>query len=335
VVLSKFMRIRVIGAGSWGTALSLVLARNGHAVELVAHDQLTADLLNRDRENKQYLAGFAFPELISVCALGSQSGEVEFTVMAVPTGAVREVMAQLPDGGIICLASKGLDPTSGGVLSDVLAEILPNAIPVALSGPNLAVELAKGVPTAAVCASPSEAAAELVRQAFNGRGYRVYIGEDIRGVEIAGALKNVIAIGAGICDGLGFGDNTKGAFLCRGLAEITKLGIAMGAKLETFLGLAGVGDLFATASSRLSRNYRVGLAIADGKNLDEAIASLGQVAEGVPTLKVALKLASELGVEVPLMSVLDTVLKGEIGFEEAISRLMERQTRFELGEQKQ
>jgi len=328
------MIIRVIGAGSWGTALSLVLARNGHSVELVAHDEPTANQLTQDRENRQYMAGFPFPESISVSSSGNQSGEVDFTVLAVPTSAVREVMAQLPDGGIICLASKGLDPSSGGVQSDVLAEILPNAVPVALSGPNLAVELAKGVPTAAVCASPSESAAELVRLAFNSKSYRVYIGEDIRGVEIAGALKNVIAIGAGICDGLGFGDNTKGAFLCRGLAEITKLGIAMGARLETFLGLAGVGDLFATASSRLSRNYRVGLAIADGKSLDEAVESLGQVAEGVPTLHVALRMAKELNVEVPLMTVLDAVLKGEIGFEDAISRLMERQTRFELGEQK-
>lgn len=328
------MRVRVIGAGSWGTALSLVLARNGHSVELVAHDEPTAKQLSTDRENKQYMAGFPFPESISVSAFGNQSGEVDFTVLAVPTSAVREVMAQLLDARIICLASKGLDPSSGGVLSDVLAEILPNAVPVALSGPNLAVELAKGVPTAAVCASPSESAAELVRLAFNSKSYRVYIGEDIRGVEIAGALKNVIAIGAGICDGLGFGDNTKGAFLCRGLAEITKLGIAMGAKLETFLGLAGVGDLFATASSRLSRNYRVGLAIADGKSLDDAVESLGQVAEGVPTLHVALRMAKELNVEVPLMTVLDAVLKGEIGFEDAISRLMERQTRFELGEQK-
>ncbi|QYK53033.1 MAG: NAD(P)-dependent glycerol-3-phosphate dehydrogenase [Fimbriimonadaceae bacterium] len=328
------MRIRVIGAGSWGTALSLVLARNVHSVELVAHDEPTALQLSKDRENKQYMAGFAFPESITVSSFGKQSGEVDFTVMAVPTAAVREVMAQLPEDGIFCLASKGLDPTSGGVLSDVLAELRPKAIPVALSGPNLAVELAKGVPTAAVCASPSESAAELVRLAFNSKSYRVYIGEDIRGVEIAGALKNVIAIGAGICDGLGFGDNTKGAFLCRGLAEITKLGVAMGAKLETFLGLAGVGDLFATANSKLSRNFRVGLAIADGKTLDQAVESLGQVAEGVPTLHVALRMAKELNVEVPLMTVLDAVLKGEIGFEDAISRLMERQTRFELGEQK-
>lgn len=324
-----------MGAGSWGTALSLVLARNGHSVELLTHGEVIADQLNQDRENKQYLPGFLFPDLISVSALGEQSGEFDFTVIAVPTSVVRDVLKFVPSQGVVCLASKGLDPTSGGVLSDVLAEIAPGAIPVALSGPNLAVELAKGVPTAAVCASPVESAAELVRLAFNGRGYRVYIGEDIRGVEIAGALKNVIAIGAGVCDGLGFGDNTKGAFLCRGLAEITKLGIAMGARLETFLGLAGVGDLFATASSRLSRNYRVGLAIAEGKTLDEAIDSLGQVAEGVPTLKVALKMAEQLNIEVPLMTVLDAVLKREIGFEDAITRLMERSTRFELGEQKQ
>ncbi|ARU39742.1 hypothetical protein CCB80_00705 [Armatimonadetes bacterium Uphvl-Ar1] len=328
------MRIRVIGAGSWGTALSLVLVRNGHTVELVTHDELTAAQLNQDRENRQYLPGYRFTETVSVVSLGRQSGPANFTVVAVPTHAVRDVLPQIGNGGIVCLASKGLDEQTGGVLSDVLAEVLPAAIPVALSGPNLAVELAKGVPTAAVCASPDESAAELVRKAFNGKGYRVYIGDDLRGVELAGALKNVIAIGAGMSDGLGFGDNTKGAFVCRGLAEIARLGVAMGARMETFLGLAGVGDLLATCNSRLSRNYRVGLAIAQGSTLEEAVGSLGQVAEGVPTLRVALRMAVERGIEVPLMSTLNDVLIGLIGFDEAITRLMERDTRFELGEKK-
>jgi glycerol-3-phosphate dehydrogenase (NAD(P)+) len=240
------MRVRVIGAGSWGTALSLVLVRNGHTVELVAHDALTAAQLNQDRENRHYLPGFRFTETISVVPVGQESGPANFTVVAVPTGAVRETFSRLADGGIVCLASKGLDPDSGLVMSDVMGEILPSSVPVALSGPNLAVELAKGVPTAAVCAGNDESAAEIVRKAFSGKGYRVYLGDDLRGVELAGALKNVIAIGAGISDGLGFGDNTKGAFVCRGLAEITRLGVAMGAKIETFLGLAGVGDLFET-----------------------------------------------------------------------------------------
>lgn len=326
------MRVRVIGAGSWGTALSLVLVRNGHMVELVAHDELTAAQLNQDRENKQYLSTFRFTDAISVVSLGKQSGPANFTVVAVPSFALRDVLGHMGNEGIVCLASKGLDEETGGVLSDVMASVNPLAIPVALSGPNLAMELAKGVPTAAVCASPDEDAAEIVRKAFNGKGYRVYIGDDLKGVELAGALKNVIAIGAGICDGLGFGDNTKGAFVCRGLAEITRLGVAMGAKMETFLGLAGVGDLFATCNSRLSRNYRVGQAIAGGAYLDEAVASIGQVAEGVPTLKVALRMAAEKGIEVPLMSVLNEVLIGMIGFDEAITKLMERDTRFELGE---
>jgi len=326
------MRVRVIGAGSWGTALSLVLVRNGHMVELVAHDELTAAQLNQDRENRQYLPGFRFTETIQVVSMGNQSGPANFTVIAVPSEAVREVAGAVTEGSIVCLASKGLDPETGGVISDILREVCPSAIPVALSGPNLAVELAKGVPTAAVCASPDETAAELVRKAFNGKGYRVYLGDDLRGVEIAGALKNVIAIGAGICDGLGFGDNTKGAFVCRGLAEITRLGVAMGAKMETFLGLAGVGDLFATCNSRLSRNYRVGLAVAHGQTVHEAVASLGQVAEGVPTLQVALRMAVERQVEVPVMATLNDVLNGMIEFDEAITRLMERNTRFELGD---
>lgn len=323
------MQARVVGAGSWGTALSIVLARNGHQVDLAAHSEDVATELRSHRENRRYLPGFAFPDGVHPVGPAGECPH-DLTIIAVPTPAVRGILQGLRDPDIICLASKGLDPESGDVLSDVLARIHPNAKAVALSGPNLAVELAQGTPTAAVAASAYPEAADLVRRAFNGPTYRVYAAEDIRGVELAGALKNVIAIGAGICDGLGFGDNTKAAFVCRGLAEMTKIGLKNGARIETFLGLAGVGDLFATASSRLSRNYRVGLAVAAGNSVEEAVESLGQVAEGVGTLAAALRMADRLGIEVPLMRVLDDVLYGRVGFKDGIARLMERDTRFEL-----
>lgn len=320
------MTVAVLGAGSWGTALSLILARNGHRVFLIAHTPESAEALARERENRQYLPGFAFPEEIQVLGPNDGLGSADLGVVAVPSGVVKEVLPRLAGIEVICVASKGLEPGTGRVLSEVVADVFPSAEIAALSGPNLAVELAQGVPTAAVAASKNEDSALLVRSAFMGATYRVYATDDLVGVELAGALKNVIAIGAGISDGMGFGDNTKGAFVSRGLLEMVRLGVASGARIETFLGLAGVGDLYATASSTLSRNYRVGRALGEGKTLAEATESLGQVAEGVPTCTVALALAAKLGVEVPLMQTLHDVMKGNVSLENSIRALMDRKT---------
>ncbi|MDI9636897.1 NAD(P)H-dependent glycerol-3-phosphate dehydrogenase [Kamptonema cortianum] len=325
------MRVVIIGGGSWGTALSLVLARQGHEAIILTHTKDAAAGLQKHRENLQYLPGFAFPDSLTVAGPDSQLPEADFAVVAVPTSVVPENLIHLAQFPVICVASKGLDPETGRVLSEVVQDSYPNKILAALSGPNLAVELARGIPTAAVCASNNEEAALLVRSAFSCSSYRVYISDDMKGVELAGALKNVIAIGAGMSDGMGFGDNTKGAFLARGLSEMTKLGVALGARMETFLGLAGVGDLFATAASTLSRNYRVGYAIGQGQSLQQAVDSLGQVAEGVPTSDVVLMLASKVGVEVPLMETLHSVMHGKMGVKEGLSRLMERQTLRETG----
>lgn len=326
------MRVVVVGAGSWGTALALILGRNGHDVCLVAHTEEAAAEIGESRENLQYLPGFRLPESVSVVGQRSGTAEGDFGVIAVPTGVVRDVLGEFEGVGTVCVASKGLDPRSGQVLSEVVEGALPGKAVAALSGPNLAVELARGIPTAAVVACPDQAAGELVRAGFMGPTYRVYVSDDRKGVEVAGALKNVIAIGAGISDGMGFGDNTKGAFVARGLGEMVRLGMAMGAKMETFLGLAGVGDLFATASSTLSRNYRVGRALGEGTSLSEAVDSLGQVAEGVPTCEVAVKVAQSLGVKVPLMDTLYAVIHGQIRANEAVGRLMERNTLRETGE---
>jgi glycerol-3-phosphate dehydrogenase (NAD(P)+) len=321
------MKVTVLGAGSWGTALSLTLARAGHDVRLLGREDEALEQLLGVRENLRYLPGFVLPENVSFGTL-DQGVAADIIVVAVPSIAIRDVLPFMGHAPIICVASKGLD-SNGSVLADVVQEAHPNAQIAAISGPNLATELARGIPTAAVAASACEETALKVRDAFNGRTFRVYITDDVRGVEFGGALKNVMAIGAGMADGLGFGDNTKGALLSRGLSEIARLGIASGAKLETFLGLAGVGDLFATAASRLSRNYRVGYGLGEGRALDEILDEIGQVAEGVPTTDAAVRLARSKGVEVRIMEQIQMVLQGHMQAREAVGRLMERSTLHE------
>lgn len=324
------MRVTVIGAGSWGTALAINLGRKGISTALVTNLESAAEHLKAARENQRFLPGFVIPECVTIVGPGEAVPVGDFAVLAVPTALTAEALPSIDSFQTVCVASKGLEPGTGRVLSEVVEQHKPGTTVVALSGPNLAVELARGIPTAAVSASPDESAAMLVREAFSCSTLRVYISEDRKGVEIAGALKNVIAIGAGMSDGLGFGDNTKGAFLSRGLGEMVRLGLAMGAKMETFLGMAGVGDLFATANSSLSRNYRVGYALGKGDSLEQAVESLGQVAEGVPTAKVALELAAKHQVEVPLMETLYRVMHGQDSVAAGLTRLMERQTLREI-----
>lgn len=317
------MEVAVVGAGSWGTALSLVLARNGHEVLLYGRDDENFHSLQACRENLTYLPGYVLPESVSYHSLEGSVAPY-MVVIAVPSSAVRDVSRTLEGPKTVCMASKGLDAATGGVLSDVVASVAPDSKLVALSGPNLAVELAQGVPTAAVAASPDPEVAEKVRGLFMCKTYRVYVSEDMRGVELAGSLKNVMAIAAGMSDGLGYGDNTKGALLARGLNEMARLGVKMGAGMGTFLGVAGVGDLFATANSRLSRNYRVGLGLGQGRGTREILSELGQVAEGVSTAETALRIARQHQVPVPITEVVDSVIKGKVAAREAVSLLMER-----------
>lgn len=324
------MKTVVIGAGSWGSALTLLLGWNGHEVTLVARDAETAHQLETDIENKQYLPGTTFSSLTQFVGQGTELPEADFVVVAVPAKAVDETMPLLEKYETVCVASKGLHLESGMTLGERIELAYPDKQVTALSGPNLAVEIAARVPTAAVCAGPDEATTKMLREAFSGPTFRVYVSEDRKGVELGGALKNVVAIGAGISDGLGFGDNTKGAFVSRGLSEMTRLGTSMGARLETFLGLAGVGDLFATASSKLSRNYRVGRAIGEGRSLEAALEEVGQVAEGVDTCQAALQIAWKKGLELPLMETLHEVMHGKTTPQEAISRLMERNNAREM-----
>ncbi|MBA3726115.1 MAG: NAD(P)-dependent glycerol-3-phosphate dehydrogenase [Armatimonadetes bacterium] len=322
------MRASVLGSGSWGTALSLHVARTGVHVSLWGRDPLEIESLRAHRENRRYLPGFQFPpEIVPVTAAPN---EADFWVLAIPSEGARAGCELLPADPLVVIAAKGLEPNTSKRMSEVVLEERPGANVCVLSGPNLAVELARGIPTATVIASQDRACAEWVRERFATRSLRVYTSTDLVGVELGGALKNVMAIGAGMSDGLGFGDNTKGAVIARGLHEMAFLGVALGAKVETFMGLSGVGDLFATAASVLSRNYRVGRALGEGKGLDQALEEIGQVAEGVPTAHAAVELAHRSEVEVPLMEAIARVLDGKTRPLDAVAELMERTPRSEV-----
>lgn len=319
------MNVAVLGAGSWGTALAILLARNGNEVTLAGRDPDEMEAMQVRRENFRYLPGFAIPREIQIKDLAEPIDGVDLWVVAVPSGAVHSVCGCIRgESPCVLMSSKGLEPGSGEILTNVVADQVPTAEIGVISGPNLAVELVRGIPTVAVVAFERDQTAERVRDAFLNRTYRVYIGTDIVGVELAGALKNVLAIGAGSIDGMGFGDNTKGALLARGLHEMARLGASMGARVETFFGIAGVGDLFATANSKLSRNYRVGFGLGQGRPLQEILEELGQVAEGVLTSEAAVVLAHKRNVEIPIFESLNEMIRGRLKPLDGVSRLMER-----------
>lgn len=322
------MRIAVIGAGSWGTALAWLLGQKGYTVWLWGRDAAQIERIAAERVNRRYLPEARLPETVCPTHETSPLKECTVWVLAVPSGALRAALAlEPPPNTILVIAAKGLEPGTGKLLTQVACEATGNneARTVVLSGPNLAVELVRGAPTATVAASRSLPCAEQVQEIFMTPPIlRVYTNDDVVGVELGGALKNVYAIGAGMSDGLGFGDNTKATLLTRGLAEMMRFGAAMGARPETFMGLTGVGDLFATAVSRLSRNYRLGRAVAEGKTAEQAVAELGQVAEGYPTALVAQSLAMQWGVEMPLLHAIASILRGERALRDALESLMTR-----------
>lgn len=331
--------ITVVGAGSWGTALAVILAANGHTVWLWGREKGLTEALRAARENVRYLPGVALsPRIHPTSEVEEAAAKAHVVVFAVPSGALRQVVEEfapyLGPEVLLLSASKGLEDGTGLRMSQVLAETLPNAEgrTVVLSGPNLAVEMVRGVPTASVAASTEPEAAIAVQRLFTHQSpptFRVYTGDDVIGVELGGAVKNVIAIGAGVCDGLGFGDNAKAALMTRGLSEAVRLGRAQGAEETTFLGLSGVGDLIATGASALSRNYRVGKALGQGRSLFDTLAELGQVAEGVPTTRALCELAARSHVEMPLCAALNAVLFENRPAAEVIRELMLRPPRPE------
>ncbi|MHB0913485.1 MAG: NAD(P)H-dependent glycerol-3-phosphate dehydrogenase [Armatimonadota bacterium] len=325
-------RVAVLGAGSWGTALSLLLARNGHSISMWAWDPAQIAKMRETGENP-FLPGFPLP-LMNITnsipeAVAGCDAVLFVTISSAAAEVARTLASCIPSDVPVVSATKGLSQETGCTISQTLESELSNPV-VALSGPNLAVEVARGVPTATVAACTDESVARQVQRLFMGPTLRVYTNSDVIGVELAGALKNVIAVGAGICDGLGYGDNTKAALLTRGLAEITRLGVHIGAKASTFMGLAGVGDLIATCASPLSRNRRVGLGLGEGRPLDVVVAEIGQVAEGVPTTRATYKLAARHGVQMPITEQMHEVLFAGKSPREAVASLMSREPRDEV-----
>ena len=328
------MKFAVIGSGSWGCAVSILLAQNGHTVYLWSWQEEESRRLERDRENRDLLPGAVFPDNI-VCLNDMQScvRGAEIIVSASPSVATRSVARQLAqyveDGQIIVNISKGLEEGTLLRLSEVLAREIPQAEIAVMSGPSHAEEVSRGLPTTNVVAAKSAETAKKIQDIFMSDVFRVYTGDDMVGVELGGALKNVIALCAGISDGLGFGDNTKAALMTRGLAEITRLGVAMGAKRETFAGLSGVGDLIVTCTSMHSRNRRAGILLGKGKSLDETLKEVHMVVEGVNTASAAYELSQRYKVSMPITEEAYNVLYRGKNPRDAVCDLMTRDKKIE------
>ena len=330
--------IGIVGTGAWGTTLGILLARTGHKTVLWSRTESRAQELAGARVNDRSVPGVEFPDSMSVTAsLDESFADSELVIVAVPSVTVREnirnISDALPTGSSVVCATKGIEIDTGKRMSQVISEELPNfdieRIGV-LSGPNLAPEIANGKVATATVAFPADSVGESVQTLLSSDLFRVYRSEDVTGVELGGALKNVIAIGAGFIDGAGLGDNAKAAFVTRGLHEITRLGVAMGASPDTFAGLSGMGDLVATCYSTLSRNYRLGIGISSGKDLESVLADLGQTAEGVPTTRATVRLAAELGIEMPIATATHTVLFEGATPTDAVRDLMARALQQEI-----
>jgi glycerol-3-phosphate dehydrogenase (NAD(P)+) len=327
--------VAVLGAGSWGTALAVHLGRIGHDVRLWARDRALVDEMAVRRANAVYLPGVHFPDSVSVThALADALRNADLVVSAIPSHGCRAVIhsaaASLAAHAVIVSATKGLEAGTLLRMSEVIAQEAGATHPVVvLSGPSFAIEVARQLPTAILAASQDAAAIELVQQEFRGPYFRLYGSDDVIGVEIAAAMKNIIAIAAGVVEGLGLGHNALAALITRGLAELTRLACAAGGRRETLAGLSGLGDLVLTCTGNLSRNRRVGLELARGRALPEILAGMKMVAEGVLTTGVALALGERYGVELPITTQMDEVLDGRTDVRTALDVLMLRRQRAE------
>lgn len=332
------MKISVIGAGSWGTTLALLLHYNKNEISLWSYRQEDIDNIFTRRENSVFLPGVKIPESLTITGdIEKALHLTEMVLLAVPSQHLRTVLKQISHlnihNTIIVNVAKGIENDTLMTMSEVIAQALPNHSPsktVVISGPSFAEEVSKKNPTAVVAASTDGETAKYVQQIFLTPYFRVYASDDIRGVEFGGSLKNVIAVGAGICDGAGYGDNTKAAIMTRGIVEISRLGIALKANPKTFSGLSGIGDLIATCMSKHSRNRHVGEEVGKGRKLQDVLSEMVMVAEGVPTTKSACDLAKKLNVEVPIMTEVYKVLFEGKDSHAATLDLMTRDPKGEL-----
>ena len=327
-------KVSVIGAGSWGSALAVLLANNGHEVTLWTHDPHEIEMLSTKREQQEKLPGVKLPDNIAIEAdLETALTDEDVVVMAVPSPVVRTVAKQMSpfvkDGQIIVNVAKGIEDVTYKTLSDIIEEEIPNAEVCVLSGPSHAEEVGIGIPTTVVIGAKNKKTAEMLQDVFMNKVFRVYTSSDIIGIELGGALKNVIALAAGTVDGLGYGDNTKAALMTRGIAELTRLGEAMGGKPETFSGLTGVGDLIVTCTSVHSRNRKAGYLMGKGMTADEAMKEVKMVVEGVYSAKAALGLAKKCNVSVPIVEAVNSVLFENADPKEEVSNLLLREKKQE------
>lgn len=322
--------IAVLGAGSWGTALAMLLAKNGHKVKLWSHNAEHAALMQRDRENTRYLAGLTFPDTLSISSnLEKTLENVDRVLVVVPSHAFRETLENikpfLKSQSTVAWATKGLEANSYKLLHQVAREVLGQHISLAvISGPTFAKEVAKGLPGAVTVASEDHALALTWANALHNDHFRAYTGNDVIGVEIGGACKNVIAIAAGIADGMGFGANARAALIARALAEISRLGTSLGANAETFTGLTGLGDLVLTCTDDQSRNRRTGIALGKGQDLESTIKEIGQVVEGVTSAKEVVALAKKQNIDMPITEQVYNVLYQQAPVRDAVNVLFNR-----------
>jgi glycerol-3-phosphate dehydrogenase (NAD(P)+) len=334
--MSTPARIALLGPGSWGTALGLQLCRNGHSVRLWGHETAQIEAIRRDGENRHFLPGHPLPAgMQPTDSLDEALNGATDCLVVVPSQAFRSVARQLaerlPSGFGVAWATKGLDVASGQLLHTVAQDELGERPLAVVSGPSFAGEVARGLPTAVTVASNQPEFATRFASLLHGATFRAYTSPDMVGVEICGGAKNVLAIATGIADGLGFGANTRAALITRGLAELIRIGTALGGRPETFTGLAGLGDLVLTCTDDQSRNRRLGLALARGQTVDEAKAGIGQEVEGVVTALAVHRLAGRLGIEMPISEQVYRVLYEGISPAEATRALLEREPKPEFG----
>lgn len=330
--------IAILGAGSWGTALALTAWRNGNRVVLWGHDRAHMAAMAASRRNSRYLPDTELPGSLEITAdLEVAVTGTDLLLLVVPSHAFRHTLERLrPLLGStkpVAWATKGLDPDSGGLLHQCVAQTLAAPVPMAvLSGPTFAREVAAGLPTAITLAANSRGVAERLARVFHSSSFRVYTGTDMIGVQLGGALKNVLAIAAGVSDGLGYGANARVALVTRGLAEMMRLGMALGGQRETLMGLAGVGDLVLTCTDNQSRNRRLGLALGAGRHLAEALAGIGQEVEGVAAAREVHRLAGRHGVEMPIAEQVYQVLYAGMAPEDAVRNLLRREPKAEYAD---
>ncbi len=324
---AKYDRISVIGAGAWGTALATVLARNGASVTLWAREPEIAETITRSHENPLFLPGIQLPRTLRAAATFEHIEHAQAILMVAPAQHVRAVLTAMrphvPHGAPVVLCSKGIEQATGQLMSEVLADVLPQAAPAVLSGPSFAKDVARGLPTAVTLAAPAAIGRDLAA-AIGHEAFRVYATDDVIGAEVGGAVKNVLAIACGIVEGRELGDSARAALIARGFAEVQRLAAALGAKPDTLEGLSGLGDLILTCTSRQSRNMSLGIALGQGESLRKIMASRNTVAEGVHTAGAVVARAKKHGVDMPICQAIDAIVAGRWSVAQAIAALLSR-----------